>query len=127
MVNLDYPVELFQIYTCIPTAAVGEIGEPSAFFESSSELATSFACLSGRPRLNRLAADVDELDGDAVDDADAEGAVVVVVVSLLPSLERFPYLFFKYRAHELSAAPSLSVSVLPPLLRTGDVSRDFNA
>lgn len=49
-------------------------------------------------------------------------------MSLLASfVERFPYLFFKYRAHELRAAPSLSVSVLPPLLRTGEASRDFNA
>lgn len=48
----------------------------------------------------------------------------LVLASLV---ERFPYLFFKYRAHELRAAPSLSVSVLPPLLLTGDVSRDFNA
>lgn len=108
----------------IPTAAaVGEVGEPSPFFESSSELATSFACLSGKPRLKRLAADVDELDGVADEDADA----VVVVVSLASLVERFPYLFLRYRAHELRAAPSLSVSVLPPLLLTGDGSRDFKA
>ena len=32
-----------------------------------------------------------------------------------------PYLFFKYLAHELNAAPSLSPE------RSGDGSRDFNA
>lgn len=37
--------------------------------------------------------------------------------------ERFPYLFFKYLAHELSA--SLSPSEPPP--RSGETSRDFNA
>lgn len=111
------------MHCVIPAAAVGEIGEPSPFFESSSELPTSFACRSGKPRLKRLAADVDELDGVADDDADA----VVVSLALASLVERFPYLFFKYRAHELRAAPSLSVSVLPPLLLTGEVSRDFKA
>lgn len=32
------------------------VGEPGPFFESSSELAISFACRNGRPRLNRLEA-----------------------------------------------------------------------
>lgn len=30
------------------------VGEPDPFFESSSELATSFACRNGNPRLKRL-------------------------------------------------------------------------
>lgn len=41
----------------------------------------------------------------------------------LSFVERFPYLFFKYLAHELSA--SLSPSEPPP--RSGDTSRVFNA
>lgn len=39
----------------------------------------------------------------------------------LSLVDRFPYLFFKYRAHELKA--SLSPSDPP---RSGDGSRDFN-
>lgn len=67
------------------------VGEPNAFFESSSELPTSFVCLNGRPRLNRRAADDDVLlllgvDVVAVDAAVSRGVSLVV---------RFPYLFFR--------------------------------
>lgn len=100
------------------------VGEPNAFFESSSELPTSFACLNGRPRLNRRAADDDALLllGVAVD-------VVVVPASRAESfVVRFPYLFFRYRAHELSAAPSLSSPVdVVAADRNGDDSRAFSA
>lgn len=56
----------------------------------------------------------------------------VDVLTAFESLEsfdvRFPYLFFKYRAHELNAAPSLSsfVDVFVDE-RNGEGSRDFNA
>lgn len=73
-------------------AYVVVVGEPNAFFESSSELPTSFACLNGRPRLNRRAADDDVL-------LLLLGAGVVVVaaaVSRGASFEvRFPYLFLR--------------------------------
>lgn len=100
------------------------VGEPNAFFESSSELPTSFACLNGRPRLNRRAADDDALlllGVDVVVDATA--------VSLGESFEvRFPYLFLRYRAQELNAAPSLSSPVeVAAAERSGDDSRAFRA
>lgn len=52
-----------------------------------------------------------------------------VFVSRGESLDdRLPYLFFKYRAHELNAAPSLSsVTVDEATDRNGDGSRDFKA
>lgn len=51
-------------------------------------------------------------------------AVELLNLSLGESLPvRLPYLFFKYLAHELRAAPSLS----PPVLRSGELSRDFKA
>lgn len=97
------------------------VGEPNAFFESSSELPTSFACLNGNPRLNRRAAD----------DADAlllDVGVVVVVDSRGLSFDvRFPYLFLRYRAQELNAAPSLSSEDDAAVDgRIGDDSRPFN-
>lgn len=100
---------------------IGEVGEPSAFFESSSELATSFAWRNGRPRLKRRrSAAVGVLLELALGLAMLELAPVS-----RPSLAvRLPYLFFKYLAQELSAAPSLSSPAAP---RTGDVSRDFSA
>lgn len=61
---------------------MGEVGEAGEFFWSSSELSV----LSGNPRDNRL-----EFDTPAP-----------------LSLPRAPYLFFKYLAQELSAAPSFS-------------------
>lgn len=65
--------------------AVGTLGEPYRFFDSSSES----SCLEWT--LERLAG-------------------VEVPAGELPaaSLPRFPYLLFKYRAHELRAAPSFS-------------------
>lgn len=101
------------------------VGEPNAFFESSSELPTSFACLKGRPRLNRRAADDDVLLLVL-----CVGVVVVTVaVSRGESFDvRFPYLFLRYRAHELNAAPSLSSPVdVVADERNGDDSRAFNA
>lgn len=101
-------------------AAIGEVGEPSTFFESSSELATSFAWRNGKPRLKRRRSAAVGVLLLALELAMLELAPVS-----RPSLAvRLPYLFFKYRAHELSAAPSLSSPAAP---RTGDVSRDFNA
>lgn len=44
---------------CASTDTYVVVGEPNPFFESSSELATSFACRNGNPRLKRL--DADEL------------------------------------------------------------------
>lgn len=102
------------------------VGEPGTFFESSSELATSFAWRNGKPRLNRRAADdvlLLVLGPDAF-------VVLDALFSRAESFDdRFPYLFFKYRAHELSAAPSLSSvddwAVIAE--RKGDGSRDFKA
>lgn len=101
------------------------VGEPNAFFESSSELPTSFACRNGKPRLNRLAADDDVLLlllGVGV-------VVLAAVVSRGASFDvRFPYLFFRYRAQELNAAPSLSSPADAAADdRSGDDSRAFNA
>lgn len=80
------------------------MGEPAAFFESSSELASSLAERKGSPRDRRRDALVD--------------------VPVSRSLPRDPYLFFKYRAQELKAAPSFS----PPVgTRSGELSLDFNA
>lgn len=99
------------------------VGEPSAFFESSSELPTSFAWRNGKPKLRRRDAAEALLLALGVDD------VVVVAggpVSLDDSFERFPYLFFRYRAHELNAAPSCA-SVELPIDLSGEASRFFNA
>jgi hypothetical protein len=38
---------------------------------------------------------------------------------------RLPYLFLRYLAQELNAAPSLSASVVLVLVRSGELSRDF--
>lgn len=80
------------------------MGEPAAFFESSSELASSLAERKGSPRDRRR----DVLDA-------------LLLVSR--SLPRDPYLFFKYLAHELKAAPSFS----PGAGRSGELSLDFKA
>lgn len=42
------------------------VGEPGPFFESSSELAISFAWRNGRPKLNRLDASLRLVLGDDV-------------------------------------------------------------
>lgn len=66
------------------------VGEPSTFFESSSELPISFACRNGKPRLKRRAADAAALL--LLDD----GVVVVATVSRGESFDvRFPYLFLR--------------------------------
>lgn len=80
------------------------MGEPAAFFESSSELASSFAERKGSPRDRRRAL-LDEL------------------LPVSRSLPRDPYLFFKYLAQELRAAPSFS----PGVGLSGELSLDFNA
>lgn len=102
------------------------VGEPGTFFESSSELATSFAWRNGKPRLNRRAADDVLLLVLGFDTF----AVLDTLLSRDESFDdRFPYLFFKYRAHELNAAPSLSSVVDDGAIaeRNGDGSRDFKA
>lgn len=67
------------------------------FFWSSSELSTTVELeRSGNPSDNRRD---DELDAD-------ELAAALSLDEF--SLPRFPYLFFRYLAHELSAAPSFS-------------------
>lgn len=80
----------------IAAAAVGEVGEPSPFFESSSELAISLACLKGRPRLSRRA--TEEADEEPV------GPLLLVRLLLVGTVVdgsresfavRLPYLFFK--------------------------------
>lgn len=102
----------------IPTAAVGEVGEPSPFFESSSELPNSLAWRNGRPRLSLRDADDVVLLG-VIDD---DGRSNVVSLAL-----RFPYLFFKYLAHELRF-PSLSSAADDVVVRrSGEFSRDLSA
>lgn len=97
----------------IPAATVGEVGEPSPFFESSSDEAISLACRNGKPKLKRR----------LVDDDGNEELLVDPPASLESFDERFPYLFFKYLAHELNASPSclLLVDVVD-----GEPSRDFS-
>lgn len=83
------------------------------FFESSSELANSVDDLRGRPNESLLAAAELLLpDGELV-----EPASFSFVVPL------FPYLFFKYLAHELRTAPSFSVVDVD---LSGEGSLDFN-
>lgn len=71
---------------------VGEVGEPSPFFESSSELAISFAWRNGRPRLKRrrsaAVAALLELALGAIE-------LELVPVSRESFVLRLPYLFFK--------------------------------
>ncbi len=87
-------------------AAVGELGEPSRFFWSSSELSTlvELFVLKGRPKESLR--DVD----------DVLGPVPAIVDKLLsfPSLLRLPYLFFKYLAQELNEEPSFSAAAAAP-------------
>lgn len=80
------------------------MGEPAAFFESSSELASSLAERKGSPRDRRRAVVEDVLLGSR-------------------SFPREPYLLFKYLAQELKAAPSFS----PATGRSGELSLDFSA
>lgn len=83
------------------------------FFESSSELPISVDDRRGKPSDSRLAAA--ELLAD-------EGVALPPSLSL--PVARLPYLFFKYRAQELSAAPSFSV---PGDGRSGELSLDLSA
>lgn len=119
------------------------VGEPSPFFESSSELPISFACRNGKPRLNRLDASLLVLVlGDevlAVEFASREDSfdrfpysnkihINILVCICYCHVYTCPYLFFKYRAHELNAAPSLSSDAVDVVAeRNGDASRAFNA
>lgn len=112
---------LFRKYNVlgeVPTpdipAAVGEVGELSPFFESSSDEAISLACRIGKPRLNR------RVVLDAVEDG------VELLANDVPASREsfevlFPYLFFRYLAHELRASPSCLLLVT----LAGEVSRDF--
>lgn len=80
----------------------------------------------GKPRLSRRAAAEDDADADVDGEANEEDvadSVELEGVSLASLVDRLPYLFFRYRAHELRAAPSLSL----PVLRSGDGSRDLRA
>lgn len=90
---------MYNIY--VPASIiVWEVGELCMFFWSSSELWSTAVELerSGNPSDSRRD---DELAADA-----AELAAVFSLAAF--SLFRFPYLFFRYLAQELSAAPSLS-------------------
>lgn len=58
------------------------VGEPGPFFESSSELAISFACRNGKPKLNRL---------DASLCVRLVLGVEVLADSREDSFDRFPY------------------------------------
>lgn len=84
------------------------------FFESSSELPISVDDLRGRPSDSLLAAE------DVLDD----GVVALAPESLSLAALLLPYLFFKYLAHELRAAPSFSVAADE---RSGELSLDFKA
>lgn len=59
------------------------VGEPGPFFESSSELAISFAWRSGRPKLNRRDASLRLVLGDDV-------LAIDVFKSRVESLDRVP-------------------------------------
>lgn len=63
------------------------------FFDSSSDSSPCLECKLDRLEGVLVPEAVPELDGPA------------------PSLPRFPYLLFKYLAHELRAAPSFSPPV----------------
>lgn len=98
----------------IPAATVGEVGELSPFFESSSDEAISLACRNGRPRLKRRVVLDDVEDGIGLLENDVPASRESFDVL-------FPYLFFRYLAHELNASPSCLLLIT----LAGEVSRDF--
>lgn len=85
---------------------VWEVGELCMFFWSSSELSTAVELeRNGRPS-----------DRRREDELDAAAAELAAALSLAAfSLPRFPYLFLRYLAQELRAAPSFSP--VPPETR----------